>query len=166
MNARVAHIYISPGHNFSGRAGADAPRSHPAVEVRAVECVAGKGLVGDRFFDHRPGKYPDGYIGQVTFVAVEAFDAVARQLGIADRLPSSLRRNVVTRGVDLNEWIGREFELQGVRFLGTEECSPCRWMEVAFGAGALEALAGRGGLRAKILTSGTLRKDFGAGVDF
>ncbi|MGH8046564.1 MAG: hypothetical protein ACREKL_04910 [Chthoniobacterales bacterium] len=46
-----------------------------------------------------------------------------------------------------------------MRFRGTEECSPCQWMEVAFAAGALKALVGRGGLRARILTSGTLRTD-------
>jgi MOSC domain-containing protein YiiM len=132
---------------------------YPMRELREVECVAGKGLVGDRFFDHRPHKYPNGYHGQATFIAWETYENVSRELGVPDRPPSSFRRNVVTRGVDLNAWIGREFEIQGIRFLGTEECAPCRWMELAFARGALKALVGRGGLRAKILTSGTLRAD-------
>ena len=73
--------------------------------------------------------------------------------------PSVYRRNVITRGVDLNTLIGVEFEIQGVRFLGNSECSPCYWMDQAFGPGAEAALKGRGGLRAKILTDGVLRVD-------
>ena len=53
--------------------------------------------------------------------------------------------------------IGREFEIQGVRFLGTGECSPCHWQNEAFAPGAEDALQGRGGLRAKILSDGMLR---------
>jgi MOSC domain-containing protein YiiM len=64
---------------------------------------------------------------------------------------------VITQGVDLNEWIGEEFEVKGVRFLGMEECRPCYWMDGAFAPGAQEFLKGRGGLRAKILTDGKLR---------
>ena len=60
-------------------------------------------------------------------------------------------------GIDLNELIGCEFEIDGVRFYGAEECAPCRWMDRSIGPGAREYLKGRGGLRARILTSGTLR---------
>jgi MOSC domain-containing protein YiiM len=59
--------------------------------------------------------------------------------------------------MDLNSLIGEEFAIQGVRFLGQEECKPCYWMDQAFAAGAEELLRGRGGLRASILTNGTLR---------
>jgi MOSC domain-containing protein YiiM len=58
---------------------------------------------------------------------------------------------------NLNALIGVEFELQGIRFLGTEECKPCYWMEQAFHPGAEAAMKGRGGLRARILTDGVLR---------
>jgi MOSC domain-containing protein YiiM len=64
---------------------------------------------------------------------------------------------VITRGVDLNDLIGQEFDVQGVRFLGTEECRPCYWMDGAFAPGAQEFLKGRGGLRARILSDGSLR---------
>jgi len=67
--------------------------------------------------------------------------------------------NVIVRGVDLNELIDHEFEVQGVRFRGTEECRPCYWMNEAFGPGAEEALRTRGGLRAQILTDGVLEVD-------
>jgi len=74
---------------------------------------------------------------------------------IAHSFPA--RRNVITRSVDLNELIGQEFEVQGVRFLGTEECRPCYWMDSVFAPGAQQFLKGRGGLRARILTDGLLR---------
>ena len=61
-------------------------------------------------------------------------------------------------GRDLNALIGQEFEIQGVRFLGTEEAKPCLWMEEAFGKGALKALVGKGGLRARILSGGVLNR--------
>jgi len=67
------------------------------------------------------------------------------------------RRNVITSGVDLRAWFDAEFELQGVRFRGMGECTPCYWMDQAFGPGAEKALEGRGGLRAQILTDGVLR---------
>ena len=66
--------------------------------------------------------------------------------------------HVVTEGIDLNALIGREFEIQGVRFAGVEECRPCYWMNRAFGTPQAEAwLKGNGGLRARILTDGMLR---------
>lgn len=122
-------------------------------EVESLECVAGKGIMGDRYFDHKTD-----YKGQITFFASEVFERVSRELNLNDRSTAVFRRNVITRGADLNDWIGREFELQGVHFLGTEECRPCYWMEQAFGPGAEAALRGCGGLRAKILTDGVLRR--------
>jgi MOSC domain-containing protein YiiM len=64
---------------------------------------------------------------------------------------------VITRNVNLNELIGQDFEIQGVRFHGMEECRPCYWMDRAIAPGTHEFLKGRGGLRAKILTDGRLR---------
>jgi MOSC domain-containing protein YiiM len=64
---------------------------------------------------------------------------------------------VITRGVELNEFIDKEFEIQGVRFYGMQECAPCYWMDRAFAPGAEDFLKGRGGLRAKILSDGHLR---------
>jgi MOSC domain-containing protein YiiM len=65
----------------------------------------------------------------------------------------------MTRDVDLNELTGQDFEIQGVRFHGTEECRPCYWMDRAMAPGAEEFLKGRGGLRAKILAAGELRSN-------
>lgn len=146
----VRHLYISPGHNFRGHHGQE-PGTHPILEVESVECVAGMGLVGDRYFGHE-----NDFKGQITFFALEVHQQLCAQLGVPDTPPSVYRRNVITEGVDLNSLVGREFEFQGVRFFGTEECKPCYWMDRALGPGAEEAMQGRGGLRARILTGGRL----------
>jgi MOSC domain-containing protein YiiM len=148
---RVRQLFISTGHNFFGHHGLP-PGIHPVVAVDAIECVAGRGLRGDRFFD-----FQADYKGQITFFALEVFAALRRELNRPDAEPSATRRNVFTEGADLNTLVGVEFELQGVRFRGTEECRPCDWMDLALGPGAEEWLRGRGGLRARILTDGVLR---------
>jgi MOSC domain-containing protein YiiM len=152
---RVGHLFISPGHNFYGHHGQPAG-DHPILEVDQVECVAGRGLRGDRFFDYRPD-----YKGQITFFSLEVFDALRRELNLPQAQPSATRRNAFTRGVDLNTLVGTEFDIQGVRFAGAAECSPCHWMNAALGAGAEAWLKGRGGLRARILTDGILRREPG-----
>jgi MOSC domain-containing protein YiiM len=151
---RILHLYISPGHNFFGRYGKPAGE-HPALEVPAVHCVAGRGLEGDRFFD-----FKDGYKGQITFFSQEVYAGLCQQLDIHHKSPDTLRRNVICAGVDLNSLTaGVEFEVQGVVFRGREECRPCLWMDQSFGAGAEEALKGRGGLRAQIVRGGVLRSE-------
>jgi MOSC domain-containing protein YiiM len=151
ISISIRHLYVSPGHNFFGHHEQPAG-SHPIVEVQSARCVAGRGIDGDRFFDFKPD-----YKGQITFFAQEVYESLCASLGVHDRAPSVFRRNVITSGVDLNTLIGREFEIQGVRFLGTAECSPCHWQNQAFAPGAEESLQGHGGLRAKILSDGVLR---------
>jgi len=150
---RVCHIYISLGHNFVGHHGR-APGDHPCVEVEDIECVAGRGLRGDRYFDHKPD-----YKGQITFFAWEVFDRIRRELNLPKAEASAPRRNVITLGVDLNALIDVEFAIQGVRFAGVEECRPCYWMDQALAPRAETLLQGNGGLRARILTDGTLRRE-------
>ncbi len=150
---RILGLYISPGHNFFGHHGRP-PDGHPIAAVAAIECVAGRGIRGDRFFD-----FPEDYKGQITFFARETHEALCRELGVADKEPEVFRRNVITAGADLNAWIGREFEIAGVRFRGTEECRPCGWMDTAFAPGAERLLRGRGGLHAAILTDGWIRTE-------
>lgn len=149
---RIDRLVLSPGHNFVGHHG-QPPGEAPPVDLEEVECVAGRGLRGDRYFDHKPD-----YKGQITFFALETYDALIQTLGVPGGRPEALRRNVFTRGADLLALVGREFALQGVRFLGTEECRPCYWMDRAVGPGAEAFLRGRGGLRARILTCGVLRR--------
>ncbi len=150
---KVRHLFISPGHNFFGRHG-QTPDIHPTLEVKEIECVAGRGIKGDRFFG-----FKEDYKGQVTFFSGEVFEELCGKLGTHGKSPGVTRRNIVTTGADLNSLIGKQFEIQGVRFEGTAECSPCHWMNDAIAPGAEAALSGRGGLRAKVLTDGKLRVD-------
>lgn len=146
----ICHLYISPGHNFFGHHGRE-PDHYAVSEVDSIECVAGHGIRHDRFFDYR-----EDYKGQITFFSLEVFDELRVALQLENGDPAMTRRNVLTRGVDLNGLIDQEFTVQGVRFRGTGECRPCYWMDRALGQGAEESLKGDGGLRARILTSGTL----------
>jgi MOSC domain-containing protein YiiM len=123
-----------------------------AIEVSEIHCVASRGIRDDRFFD-----YKSNYKGQITFFAVEVFHKVCHALNVQEKEPAVLRRNVLTEGADLNLLIGEEFEVQGVRFRGVEECSPCYWMDSALASGAEALMKGRGGLRAMILSDGCLR---------
>jgi MOSC domain-containing protein YiiM len=150
VQIQVARLFISPGHNYFGHHGQPAGKS-PTVEANEVECVAGRGLSGDRFFN-----FQADYKGQVTFFSLEVFDDLCRRLNVSGKSPGVTRRNVITAGVDLNSLIGEKFEVQGVWFEGVCECSPCHWMDEAIAPGAEAALRGRGGLRARILTDGWL----------
>lgn len=146
----ICHLFISPGHNFFGRHGLPA-NGYPIVAVDRMECVAGRGIQGDRFFDYKPD-----YKGQVTFFSMEVFESLKSELNIPQARPEATRRNIFVRGADLKALIGHEFELQGVRFSAVEESRPCHWMNAALGLGAEEWLRGRGGLRCRILSSGVL----------
>lgn len=151
--ARLEAIWISPGHDFRGHPGGDRG-GHGIESLGEVACVAGMGLKGDRYFGFKPD-----FKGQVTFLSAEAVDAVRERFGIPDLSSGVFRRNLIVRGVDLAQWVGKRFRFQGLVFEGSEECRPCPWMDQVAGAGAEEFMKSgfRGGLRARIRTSGTLR---------
>ena len=150
---RVEHLFISPGHNFFGHHGQSAGEN-PIVAVGAIECVAGRGIRGDRFFD-----FKENYKGQITFFAMEVLEALRGELNLPDAQPQATRRNAFVRGLDLNALIGKQFNVQGMRFEGVEESKPCYWMNTALGPGAEEWLRGRAGLRCRILSDGILRRE-------
>ena len=149
--ACIQQLFISPGHNYFGHHDQPAGE-HPVIERVEIQCLAGRGIEGDRFLD-----YKANYKGQITFFARETYDRLCAEFGVRDRAPGVFRRNVITVGIDLPALVGQEFTIQGVRFFGTGESAPCHWMNAAFHAGAEERLRGHGGLRAKILSDGVLR---------
>ncbi|MCC5845854.1 MAG: molybdenum cofactor biosysynthesis protein [Verrucomicrobia bacterium] len=149
MNVCVEHLLTSPEHKYRGHFGGPSG-SCGAVAHERIEVRAGRGIVGDRYFD-----YKENFKGQITFFDLAVRDALAAHCGV-DISPDAVRRNVLLRGVDLNSLVGKTFTLQGVRFQGSEECKPCFWMDEAVAPGAEEFLKGRGGLRARILSDGAL----------
>ena len=146
----IEQIFISPGHNYFGHHGR-APDEFPLIEVPQIDCVADHGIRGDRFFDYR-----ENYKGQITFFSSEVFAELARAFCLTNKSAGALRRNVVVSKINLNELIGVDFEVQEVRFRGAADCKPCYWMDAAIAPGAEKFLAGRGGLRARILTDGRI----------
>jgi len=147
----IHQLFTSPGHNYFGH-HEKPPGEHPIEEHPSVELVAGRGIPGDRFFD-----FKDDYKGQLTFIDLAVVEAIRDHAGNPDLPASAFRRNVVVSGIDLNALVGARFRLNGILLEGTQECSPCYWMDRACGKPGTEALMkGRGGLRCRILESGTL----------
>ena len=152
----VHHIYVSDDHNYYGHHGKE-PGNNPMIELPKVECEAGKGIIGDRFHN-----YKEDYKGQITFFSLEVYEDICKTFKLNNVSPSVFRRNIILSGVNLNSLINKKFTIQGIDFLGTQEAAPCYWMNGAVAEGAEDAMKGRGGLRAKILTSGHLHANSSA----
>jgi MOSC domain-containing protein YiiM len=128
------------------------------VSRQSVRAVPGHGLEGDRYFSGagtfspNPGK-PDY---EVTLVQQEHIDAFAAQSGLPFTAHEA-RRNIVTRGVDLNALVGREFRIGSVMIRGIRLCEPCDYLAKATFPEVLQGLIHKGGLRAQILSEGEIR---------
>jgi MOSC domain-containing protein YiiM len=146
MQGRVEAI------NIAERAG---EQTSPVDEVRAV---AGRGLDGDRIFNAAAEADCDvDAKRQVTLIEAEALEAIRGELGIELSAGGS-RRNICTRGVALNHLVDREFLVGAARLRGIELCEPCGTLEkLTATPGLVSALLHRGGLRAEVLESGTIR---------
>lgn len=128
----------------------------PPEGVESVEAVADAGLRGDRYFD-AAGTFADRDGSDLTLVEAEALAAVERERDIALE-PGAHRRNVTTEGVALNDFVGERLRVGDAVCVGTELCEPCAYLERHLGkAGLREALENRGGLRCRIVESGTIR---------
>ena len=117
----------------------------------AVHAVAGAGLEGDR---HAlgTGTFSSGVPGSaLTLIEAEVCESFDPVLSADEH-----RRNVVTRGIDLNGLVGREFTIGGIRCRGMRLCEPCIVIERYATRPLLRQLVHRGGLRADILDDGTI----------
>jgi MOSC domain-containing protein YiiM len=136
--------------NISPRAEA------PMVSVEEVRAVPGSGLEGDRYFFRQGTFYKPQPDRELTLIEVEAIEAMKRELNVDYGLGDS-RRNVVTRGVPLNHLVGKEFWIGEVKARGLRLCEPCSHLQKLSHEKVLPGLVHRGGLRAQILTEGTIR---------
>ena len=130
----------------------------PMQLVATARALAGRGLDGDRYAV-KAGTFSSdtptakGY--DLTLIEAEVLDELALPNG--SRLTyADARRNIVTRGVDLNSLVGRRFLIGDVECLGQRLCEPCAHLERLTQPGALRGLIHRGGLRADILTGGAI----------
>ena len=120
-------------------------------EVNSIELVANKGVVGDRHFD----EYNDPY-NQLTLIEAENIDYynLKYQLNIPYK---DFRRNIVTKGIKLNELINRKLMIGDAEVEGVDLCRPCRHLtEVLNQDNILKEFLRRGGLRCQILNSCTI----------
>lgn len=130
----------------------------PMRSVPEAELVAGRGIVGDRYHDGQ-GEFspeepdPDHELTLVEIEQVERFRSETGQTLEA----SDLRRNVVTRGVSLNDLVGVEFSLGPVRVRGIRLCEPCRYLAGLVSGDVVQRMVHRAGLRAAIVRGGRLR---------
>ena len=138
MTGRVEGIYISADHG-------DLPEP-----VESVRALAGRGLEGNRyFFDDAPAGTA------LTLIAAEAVEAMEREHGVTLE-PRESRRNVVTRGIDVNALVGKRFRIGDVECQGVELCEPCASLQAMTKPGVIKGLAHRGGLNADILSDGAI----------
>lgn len=155
-DVEILHLLVSPAHAYFGRAREGAA-DVPTTDADRVELVAGKGIVGDRFFGK--AAHMDA---AVTLIAAEALEAMATELGVGPFDPLLTRRNVVLRGAHLAPLLGHDFALESggdlVRLRAGRPAHPCAWMDQMLAPGAHAAMRGRGGMRCQPLSDGRLHR--------
>ncbi|PYS21534.1 MAG: hypothetical protein DMF72_16935 [Acidobacteria bacterium] len=128
----------------------------PMQSVEGARAIPGRGLEGDRYCTGN-GTFskakPDR---ELTLIEAEAIEAMKRELDVDYGLSDS-RRNIVTRNVPLNHLVGKEFWIGEVKARGLKLCEPCSHLQRLSHPKVLPGLVHRGGLRAEILTEGTIR---------
>jgi MOSC domain-containing protein YiiM len=120
--------------------------------VDEVEAHAGKGLAGNRYY------WPDGSApagNALTLIAAEELDRFSAESGIELTAQAS-RRNVLTRGIDLNALVGKRFRVGNVQCEGIELCEPCAHLASLTHPAVLRGMVHRAGLNADILTDGKI----------
>ena len=118
------------------------------IEVNSIEVIANKGVVGDRHFDD----YNDPY-NQLTLIEAENIDYYNTRYNL--NIPyKDFRRNIITRGIELNNLIGKKIKIGNAEVEGVDLCRPCRHLtEVLDQNNILKEFLRRGGLRCQILNS-------------
>jgi MOSC domain-containing protein YiiM len=131
----------------------------PMQSMSEIDAVAGVGLAGDRYFagvGFYSARPTDPGAREVTLFEAEVLERLSSEhgivLGVADH-----RRNLTTRGVRLGGLLGHRFRVGGVLLEGVKDCPPCEHLEQLVGKPVLQPLVRSGGLRARVLESGTIR---------
>jgi MOSC domain-containing protein YiiM len=140
---KVVGIYISP------------ERGRPTMSVEQIYVMPGKGIRGDRYFRQTEKGEIHSKSGQeITLIEMEAIESLVSE-GI-QVTPSETRRNIITVGVPLNDLVGWSFMVGDVQLKGVRLCEPCNYLANLTDPRILPALAHRGGLRAEIITEGSI----------
>jgi MOSC domain-containing protein YiiM len=127
-----------------------AERNEPMIPIPEARLEAGVGIAGDRYAGL-------GITGsEITFIGAEGIETMVAETGIPLDARET-RRNVMTRGVDLNALVDRRFRVGEAVCRGIKPCTPCDHLESLTRPGVRSGLSSRGGLRADILVGGTIR---------
>ena len=121
------------------------------VEVKSIDLLANKGIVGDRHFN----EYNDPYC-QLSLIESENIDYYNTKYGL--NIPyTDFRRNVITKGINLNNLIGKKLQIGNVKVEGIDLCRPCKHLtETLNQENILKEFLRRGGLRCQILSSSSI----------
>jgi MOSC domain-containing protein YiiM len=117
----------------------------PLDAAEEVTVVTGGGIEGDRYGDR-----------DITLFEAEAIEGLKADTGI-ELAPNEIRRNVMTRGVALNDLLGRRIRVGEVEAIVTELCHPCSHLQELTQTGVLRGLVNRGGLNADVVRGGVIR---------
>ena len=127
----------------------------PVQDVAQAILIPGVGVDGDRYALKQGTFFKPEPDFELTLIEAEALDALQREYNV-ELAPSAARRNIVTRDVPLNHLVGKEFAIGKVRIRGIRLCEPCNHLQRVTGKQLIKGLRHRGGLRAQILTHGTI----------
>jgi hypothetical protein len=134
----------------------------PMTALSETTAIAGIGLEWDRYalkagtYSNWPSGAPE-FDHALTLIEAEALASLKETYGI-DLTDGSHRRNITTRGIGLNALVGRQFRVGLVLCEGLELAHPCAYLEHKLSRpGLVKILAGRGGLRAKVLEGGVIQ---------
>ena len=147
MSPTVVGIYV-----------AVAPQAPLLAQDEAV-LEAGRGIVGDRYYAGTgtfSKKLEDRHDWEVTLIEIEEIERFNDSDGVP-REPGEFRRNIVTRGVRLNDLVGRRFVVGRATLDGIRLCEPCAHLAKFVGSAVVAGMAHRAGLRARIVVGGVLR---------
>jgi MOSC domain-containing protein YiiM len=128
----------------------------PSQSVDQATAIPGAGLKGDRYALKLGTFYKPQPDYELTLIEAEAVEALRRDYQV-ELAAGDARRNIVTRNVPLNHLVGKEFAIGDVWIRGIRLCEPCDHLQKVTGRPVIKGLLHRGGLRAQILTSGTIR---------
>ncbi len=136
--------------------------SYEMEELAEAVCIAGRGIVGDRYFEGTGTYSPKPDVREVTLIEQEALDALNRndpplQTGPLRIEPIDHRRNLTVRGVPLNHLVGRRFKVGAVVLRGGRLNFPCKYLEELLGLPVFLPLYNRSGLNCAIERGGTIR---------
>jgi len=131
-------------------------KAGPTQSVQSAEVQPGCGLAGNHYSADSAGLKRLTPGQEVTLIESEAIVAAVRDHGLSVT-HAETRRNLLTEGVPLNHLVGEKFRVGEVELRGIELCEPCRHLEKLTRTGMIKAFRHRGGLRAQVISGGTLR---------